>query len=48
MDLLQMELNQLAMEWNTHRMRPTRNSRSPPGIPDELYFMPELGGMYEL
>ena len=36
MDLLHMELNQIAMEWNTHRIRPTRQNHSPPGIPDEL------------
>ncbi len=48
MDLLETELNQIAMEWNTHRMRPTRLSHSPPGIPDELYFIPELAGRYKI
>ncbi len=48
MCLLETELNQIAMEWNTHRMRPTRHSHSPPGIPDELYFMPELAGRYKV
>ncbi len=38
MDLLETELNQIATEWTTHRMRPTRHSHSQPGIPDKLYF----------
>lgn len=45
MGILQKELHTAAREWNTHRIRPGRNAVSPPGIPDELYFLPQLGGV---
>ena len=31
--------------WNTHRMRANRNASCPSGIPDDLYFFPEVHGM---
>ena len=45
MHIIQNELVELAREWNTHKIRPNHYSVSVPGIPDELFFMPELGGM---
>ena len=44
MHIIQNELMELAREWNTHKIRPNYYSASVPGIPDELFFMPELGG----
>lgn len=43
--IIQNELMELAREWNTHKIRPNHYSASVPGTPDELFFMPELGGM---
>ena len=44
MDLIQDELNRVALEWNLHRIRPSTNLESPSGKPDILYFLPELKG----
>jgi len=46
MDIIQAELNYVAHEWNTHRIRP--NNYNPGGIPDKLYFLPEDEGMQKL
>jgi hypothetical protein len=40
MEYVQRELDVAATYWNTHRIRPSRQTPSPPGIPDELYFLP--------
>ena len=45
MDLIQKELNEVAHEWNTHRIRP--NSTNPGGVPDMLYFLPEIEGYFD-
>ena len=42
MQLIQDELKHVAEHWNLHRIRPCRNSDSPAGRPDVLYFLPEL------
>ena len=42
MHLIQDELKHVVEEWNLHRIRPCRNSDSPAGRPDVLYFLPEL------
>lgn len=42
MKLIQDELKHVAEHWNLHRIRPCRNSDSPAGRPDVLYFLPEL------
>ena len=39
--LLQYELNQVKLQWNTHYFRRTRHDTIP-GRPDELSFLPEL------
>ena len=44
MDLIQDELNRVALEWNLHRIRPSTNLESPSRKPDILYFLPELKG----
>jgi hypothetical protein len=43
MRLLQDDLVQVGVMWNTHRIRPSDGARCPPGIPDELYFLPPPG-----
>ena len=45
MHIIQRELNTLVHEWNTHRVRPSRNCSLPGGIPDELFFLPQIQGM---
>lgn len=45
MHIIQRELNTLVHEWNTHQLRPTRNCSVPAGIPDELFFLPQVQGM---
>ncbi|XP_031338632.1 uncharacterized protein LOC116174338 [Photinus pyralis] len=44
MDLIQVELNEFAQEWNNHVIRKTRNSISPSGRPDMMYDFPALYG----
>ena len=41
--LLQYELDQLKLQWNTHYIKRTRHDTIP-GMPDELFFLPELSG----
>ena len=43
MDLLQSELNNVSNMWNTHLIR-SSGAETVSGIPDELYFLPGLGG----
>jgi hypothetical protein len=42
--LLQSELDNFRVHWNSHRIRPSRNSDSPAGYPDDMYDMPEFYG----
>ena len=42
MPLLQKELDEVMRLWNNHRIRPVSNAESQSGIPDILYFTPEL------
>jgi len=44
MHLVQQDIERFAREWNTHRIRLSTNTASPSGIPDELYFLPEIQG----
>lgn len=39
MDLIQHDLREVQVQWNTHRIRPSAGARCPAGIPDELYFL---------
>ena len=36
---------QVVDHWNAHRIRPTNGSRCPPGVPDELFFLPPHGAV---
>lgn len=40
MHIIQMDLDEVRRQWNTHRIRPSVGARCPPGIPDELYYLP--------
>ena len=40
MHLVQKSLNEVKNEWNAHRIRPSRNTNVPGGIPDQLFFVP--------
>ncbi|CAH3191591.1 unnamed protein product, partial [Porites evermanni] len=41
--VLQKELDSVKEQWNTHRIRKSRND-SVPGRPDSLFFLPDKGG----
>lgn len=43
MEVLQVELNEVKENWNTHLMQNRRGGVS--GIPDELYNIPEIHGI---
>ena len=45
MHLVQKGLNEVKNEWNTHRIRPSRNTNVPGGIPDQLFFVPASEGI---
>lgn len=45
MDVLQGELNDIRDMWNVHRIRADR-ARRVSGIPDELFYIPEVRGIY--
>ena len=45
--VLQHELDEIKSLWNSHRIRHIRNSNSPGGCPDVLYFTPEGSGVTE-
>ena len=40
MHLVQKSLTEVVNEWNSHRIRPSRNTCDPAGIPDQLFYMP--------
>lgn len=40
MSVIREDLDHVREMWNTHRIRPSRGAACPPGIPDELYFVP--------
>lgn len=44
MRVIQRDLDMFASTWNLHRIRRQRNSEVPNGIPNVLYFQPELTG----
>ena len=44
MSIIQHELDEMKKIWNTHYIREVRNSESPPGRPNVLYFLPERSG----
>ena len=44
-DVLQHEPDEIKSLWNSHRICHIRNSNSPGGCPDVLYFTPEGSGV---
>ena len=46
MDLLQKELNDVRYLWNIHLIRHRRSPAHITGVPDELYYIPQLRGMH--
>lgn len=48
MHILQQELDTVAHEWNTHRIRIGKNCLVPAGIPNELHYLPQVQGDMEL
>ena len=38
--ILKNDLQEAASLWNSHRIRPSRSTTCPPGIPNELFFLP--------
>lgn len=44
MNLLRLEIEQSAAEWNVHRIRKNRKGECPSGIPNFMYFSPEFFG----
>ena len=45
--VLSSELDDIKTQWNSHRIRRTRNHSTVSGIPDVLYFLPERFGAVE-
>jgi hypothetical protein len=45
MPIIQKEFEQIAVEWNNHRIRKSHNAEAPAGIPDILYYAPEGEGV---
>lgn len=45
MHILQQELDQIAIGWNNHPIRPSRARVVPAGTPEELFFIPIVAGM---
>ena len=42
--IIQKQLDELVSEWNHHYIRESRNSETPGGVPEVLYFLPERSG----
>ena len=42
--LLQKELDKIRQHWNTHRIRPCKQSECPSGRPDTIFFLPSAFG----
>ena len=48
MDILQGELDEIRCLWNTHPMVKARTGHPICGIPDELFYIPEIHGIYSI
>jgi len=48
MHIIQKELRDFQVEWNSHRIRRTATSGCPGGIPNELFDLPHLQGFTNL
>jgi len=40
MKLMQQDLDEVRRQWNIHRTRPSAGATCPPGVPDELIYLP--------
>ena len=45
MHIIQQELDSIKREWNTHRIRVSKDHLVPAGIPEELFFLPQVHGI---
>ena len=45
MELLQEELNKVQVSWKTHLIRRARSQSIVTGVPDELFYVPEIQGV---
>ena len=48
MPVIREELHKFAIQWNLHKIRPSRNEESPSGRPDLLYHVPDAAGARDL
>ena len=48
MDVLQKELNEIRKMWNTHSIVKSRTGCQVYGVPDELFYIPEIHGNNQL
>lgn len=48
MHLIQEELNTLSHEWNSHRIRRSKDCSIPAGIPNALFFLPQVQGNHHV
>ena len=48
MHLIQEELNTISREWNSHRIRQSKDCSIPAGIPNELFFLPQVQGNHHV
>ena len=48
MPVIREELHKFAIQWNLHKIRPSRNAESPSERPDLLYHVPDLTGARDL
>ena len=46
MDLLQKELDEIGHLWNIHQIVKARTGNGVYGIPDELFYIPEVQGLF--
>ena len=44
MDVLQAQLDEVQLLWNTHLIRHSQSPRVVTGVPDELFYIPEIQG----
>ena len=44
-NLITIELDEFTVTWNHHRIRQSNMAETPGGIPDILYYMPQMSGI---
>ncbi len=45
-ELLQNDLDEFGSSWNSHHIRKNRVANCPPGVPNDLFLLPEHYGMF--